>query len=194
MRLVRDKNSYRALVDALTRGGVVIMACDTIYGIVGRVPDTEERIRRIKGRDGNQPFLMLLSEAAEVSQLGISAMKSPLLSLWPGPFTFIFPTVTGGTTACRVPEDARLRSLIREVGRPLYSTSVNRAGRPHMNDPLSIHAEFEGEVSLLEDSGILSNRLPSTLIDLTCRPPQILRQGSGIVPKELLKGTSKKQL
>ncbi len=186
MRLVRDKNSYSTLVDTLTHGGVVIMACDTIYGIVGRVPDTEERIRRIKGRDGNQPFLMLLSEATEVFQLGVTATQSPLLLLWPGPFTFIFPTVTGATVACRVPEDARLRSLIREVGRPLYSTSVNRAGRPHLNDPLSIHAEFEGEADLLEDSGILGNRLPSTLVDLTCSPPQILRQGSGIVPNGLL--------
>lgn len=186
MYLIRDDNSYDALVGALREGLVVIMACDTIYGFVGRVPDTEAEIRRIKGRGENQPFLILLTDASALPRMGAVGGDDAILSLWPGPFTFIFPTRAHTTVACRVPQDYRLRALIADVGGGLYSTSVNRAGQPPMNDPSEIKAEFGGEVALIEDSGVFKGRLPSTLVDLTRKPRRILRQGEGQVPKKYL--------
>ncbi len=186
MYLIRNRHSYNALLESLTDGRVCITACDTIYGFVGRYPDTEEKIRSIKGRDQNQPFLVLISEVSELLDLGIDNLEYPALSLWPGPYTFIFSTKFSSTVACRIPEDYRLRSLISEVGQPLYSTSVNRTGQLAMNNPQEIDAEFGNEVALVEDSGIRLGKLPSTIIDLTCNPYRILRQGSGIVPPQYL--------
>ena len=37
------------LADCLSAGGVVIMPCDTIYGIVGPAPASQDRIRELKG-------------------------------------------------------------------------------------------------------------------------------------------------
>ncbi len=160
------------------------MACDTIYGFVGRFPDTEEKIQSIKGR--NQPLLVLVSEVSELLDLGIDNLEYPALSLWPGPYTFIFETKSSSTIACRIPEDHRLRSLISDVGKPLYSTSVNRTGQPAMNNPQEINAEFGNEVALIEDSGMRLGQLPSTIVDLTCNPHRILRQGRGKVPPQYL--------
>ena len=188
MRLPREKDSYAKLLDVLKRGGVAVMACDTIYGFVGRVPDTEEAIREIKGREETKPFLQLISEADDLDALGLIRPKDDILKLWPGPFTFVFSGKTGGTVACRVPEDDRLRNLVKDVGAPLYSTSVNRAGHDPLNDPASIEAEFGDEVDLIEDSGLYTGRGPSTVVDVTSHPFRILRQGVGIVPRKYLTG------
>ena len=112
--------------------------------------------------------------------------QSDVLSLWPGPFTFIFPLIKGGSTAYRVPEDSFLRSLIRELSFPLYSSSVNRSGEPSLNSPDEIEAEFGKETALIEDSGIFQGRQPSTVVDLRVNPHRILRQGAGIVPQDYL--------
>ncbi|OQX28580.1 MAG: hypothetical protein B0D92_08205 [Spirochaeta sp. LUC14_002_19_P3] len=186
MLLTRSTNSRAPLVAALLRGKAVIMACDTIYGIVGHFPDAEDEIRRLKGRSETHPFLVLIADASYLSSLDAILPETSILSLWPGPYSFIFPTAGGGTIACRIPGDKRLRSIIREVGAPLYSSSVNRTGQPPMDNPSLIAAEFKNENIIIEDSGRYSGRLPSTLIDLTGKPAKIVRQGAGKVPRKYL--------
>lgn len=186
MLVKRDEQSFEALSRVLSSGNVVVMACDTIYGFVGKVPDTEGLIRRIKGRGERKPFLQLISDSSELNSLGVVSPDSDILNLWPGPFTFIFSLKSGATIGYRVPEDERLRQLIRKVGSPLFSTSVNRAGESPMNDPATIQKRFGGDVTLVEDSGLYSGRHPSTVVDLSVHPHRILRQGAGEVPSRYL--------
>lgn len=186
MLIRRGDESFRALAAALRDGRVVAAACDTIYGFLGIVPDCEADIRRIKGRGETKPFLILIHDTDALKGLGVQGTAHPILSLWPGPFTFIFPTASGKTIAARVPEDRRLRSLIAQVGLPLFSTSVNRAGESPMDDPVRIHDEFGGETALVEDSGVLRGRKPSTIVDLSVHPHRVLRPGAGTVPREYL--------
>ena len=56
MLIRRGDESFRALAAALRDGRVVAAACDTIYGFLGIVPDSEADIRRIKGRGETKPF------------------------------------------------------------------------------------------------------------------------------------------
>ena len=186
MLLKRGNESRELLKTQLRAGRIVVMVCDTIYGILGRVPDTEGAIRRIKGRGEMKPFLQLLPDSSALESSGAILPESDILTLWPGPFTFVFSMKDGGTTAFRVPEDASLRSLIREVASPLYSTSVNRAGEPSLEDPVLIESEFGNDLALVEDSGRFQGRQPSTVVDLTVRPYRILRQGVGVVPERFL--------
>jgi len=186
MLLKRSDHSRNLLKEHLKSGKVVVMACDTIYGFVGRVPDTEDVIRSIKGRGENSPFLQLISDTSALGEAGVVLPDTGILKLWPGPFTFILSVRGGGTLAFRIPEDKSLQQLIREVGSPLYSTSVNRSGSPSMNSPVDIEKEFGEETALVEDSGLFLDRLPSTVVDLTVNPLRILRQGAGTVPPEYL--------
>ena len=148
----------------------------------------EPKLRSGESRDAGEtkPFLRLISDRSVLNGLGLLVPDEPILDLWPGPFTFVFSCLDGGTMACRVPEDARLRKLIIRVGRPLFSTSVNRAGNPLMDNPESIDKEFGTEVALIEDSGLYTGCLSSTVADLTQRPYRILRQGAGMIPVEFL--------
>ena len=186
MLLKRGKESRKLITSNLKAGRIVVMACDTIYGIVGRVPDAEDHIREIKGRKETTPFLQLLATRDSLKSTDVILPDSDILNLWPGPFTFVLATARGGTSAYRIPGDSYLRSIISDVGFALYSTSVNRSGNPPLNNPLEILAEFNDSFAVVEDSGIFLNRKPSTVVDLTAEPFKILRQGAGTVPGKYL--------
>ena len=186
MLVPRGDNSYRMLVEELRAGRIAVMACDTIYGFVGVAPQTDAAIRQIKGRGETKPFLRLISHRDEAERSGAILPESEIFTLWPGPFTFVLPMRDGSSVAFRVPQDERLRDLVADVGAPLFSTSVNRAGNPPMDDPEVIDGEFGREVALVEDSGLFSGRKPSTVVDLTIRPFRVLRQGAGEVPSVYL--------
>jgi L-threonylcarbamoyladenylate synthase len=174
------------LREALGSGGVAVVPCDTIYGLVGIAPDTEARIRGIKGRGEDKPFLQLVADRAWARRLA-SRAPSSLEKYWPGPLTLILPARAGGTIALRVPSSPFLRDLIKGLGRPLYSTSVNRAGQAPLWRIEEIVAGFEAAVDLVLDAGDLPEASPSTIVDATSRPFRVVRQGSIVVPlQELL--------
>lgn len=174
------------IIETLSSCEPVILECDTMYGIVGVVPDCEARISAIKSRTGNKPFLQLIADSEWVSRVSDLAVPPELQEFWPGPLTLVFPHRASGTVGLRVPADDWLRRIIRAVGVPLYSTSVNVSGQ----DPLSSIAEivdlFSGVVDLIVDSGTLEAAQPSTVLDITRRPFRMLRQGRVRIPCGLI--------
>lgn len=183
---IGDPRADELLIRTLASGGIAIMPCDTIYGIVGRAPESEARIRAAKGRGESAPFLLLIESTSALGRLSESALDPRVARLWPGPLTVVVPAREGGTIAVRVPADRRLRSLIARLGFPLYSTSVNTSGQPALGSVGEIVTQFEGEVDLIVEGGDLVGRLPSTLLDVTARPYRILRQGACRIPPSLL--------
>jgi L-threonylcarbamoyladenylate synthase len=149
-----------------------------MYGLVGVAPSTGERIRGIKGRGEEKPFLRLLPDPSWVGKFSSLAVPDRLLKYWPGPLTLIFPAREGGTVALRVPDSRFLRELLEAVGSPLYSTSVNRAGAAPLQTVEEMRREFENSVDLIFDSGDLPPGPPSTLVDVTSRPCKVLRPGA----------------
>jgi L-threonylcarbamoyladenylate synthase len=183
---VTDPALPSRLTEVLGGGGVVVMPCDTIYGIVGIAPASEERIRAIKGRE-QKSFLQLIVSAGWLNRFSDLELPEALTALWPGPLTLILPArCSPATVALRVPDDSLLRELLQELDRPLFSTSVNRSGEPPLWRIADIVEAFEGSVDLLVDAGDLEGRLPSTILDVTSRPFRILRQGALELPPELL--------
>jgi L-threonylcarbamoyladenylate synthase len=180
-----DPGLVDRLTPVLSRGGVAVLPCDTIYGLVGIAPDAEEPIRRIKGRGEDKPLLRLIASAAWLPEHSAAPLPRELEGYWPGPLTLIFPRRGGGTVALRVPRDPLLIELLERLGRPLLSTSVNRAGRPPLRRIREIVAGFGREVDLIVDAGDLEDRLPSTILDLTVRPYRLVRQGAARLPDEL---------
>lgn len=181
-----DPAAYSLLRSALENRGVVVMPCDTIYGIVGTAPETEERIRSIKGRGETKPFLRLIPSAEALSEYTDLALDERITSFWPGPLTVIVPWRRGGTVALRVPQDPLLIRLLLDLGTHLFSTSVNRSGSGSLWRIAEIETEFEHDVDLIVSSGDLEGRLPSTILDMTTRPYQVLRQGALVIPDILL--------
>lgn len=184
MVLAADSPDARhRLAGVLAGGGVAIVPCDTIYGIVGVDPEAEGRIRALKGRGEDKPFLRLVADASWVRTLTGRDAPERLSRHWPGPLTLVLPAAAG-TIALRVPAAAWLRGLLADLGRPLLSTSVNRSGHPAAWRIAEIVAGFADEVDLVLDGGDLPGALPSTVVDATMKPFRVLRAGAFAVPPE----------
>jgi L-threonylcarbamoyladenylate synthase len=173
-----DPRSFETLVQVIVSGGVAIAPGDTMYGLIGAAPGTEGRIRRVKGRGEDKPFLQILPDHTWVTQVSDMPVPSRLARYWPGPLTVVFAARRGGTVALRVPDSEFLRRLLYAVNVPLFSTSVNRAGQQPLLTLEAMRREFEGDVDLIYDAGPLPAGLPSTLLDITCSPFRVLRQGA----------------
>jgi L-threonylcarbamoyladenylate synthase len=173
-----DPAAIRVLASLLAGGGVAVVPCDTIYGIVGVDPDADARIRLLKGRDEGKPFLRLVADPVWIRRLTGRDAPALLVRHWPGPLTLVLPVEGGGTLALRVPAAAWLRALIAGLGRPLLSTSVNRSGGPALWRVADIVAGFGASVDLVLDGGDLPDAAPSTIVDATTRPCRIIRPGA----------------
>jgi L-threonylcarbamoyladenylate synthase len=177
-----DPAAVRTLAALLAGGGVAIIPCDTIYGIVGIDPQAEPRVRALKGRDEGKPFLRLVPDPAWARKLTGRDAPRALARHWPGPLTLVLPVEGGGTLALRVPASQWLRDLIAGLGGPLLSTSVNRAGGAPLWRVADIIEEFGADVDLVLAGSDLPDAEPSTIVDATGSPFRILRQGALRVP------------
>jgi L-threonylcarbamoyladenylate synthase len=182
---IDDPETGAALRRVLAGGGVAIMPCDTIYGIVGLAPATEARIARIKGRAQGKPLLRLIGGESWLARYSDAAMPGRLKPFWPGPLTLVFPARGGGTVALRVPADEALRDLLATLDHALASTSVNVEGDPPLGAIAQILEQFESKVDLVVDGGDRNDTAPSTLLDVTATPYRVLRQGAVQIPPDL---------
>jgi tRNA threonylcarbamoyl adenosine modification protein (Sua5/YciO/YrdC/YwlC family) len=106
----------------------------------------------------------------------------------PGPYTFILQATRDvpklvqmrrKNVGIRVPACAATQALVRELGRPIISTTAARPGGEPFVDPDEIDAEFKG-LALVLDGGP-GGLVPTSVIDLTTLPPEIVREGVGSV-------------
>lgn len=176
-----DDKSIEILVSALQNGEVVIIPTDTVYGFSGIVDEkkiTDSKIRKIKGREENKPFIQLISSPDEIFKYTNDSIPQKLLDCWPGALTLIVNDKKGGTTAFRCPGDNWLREIIEKVGFPLYSTSVNKSGFPILECEKEIISVFESEVFVIVLDGDKKNALPSTLVKVENDTYSVIRQGT----------------
>jgi len=180
--------SVAEVAEVVRGGGVAVVPTDTLYGFTARF-DAEaavERVAALKGRDEQSPFLLLVSDLASLGRLAREwPPRTVLDQLWPGPVTVLCagrPEIGArflgarGTIAVRWPRAPVLVELLQAIAVPVLSTSVNRAGQPPLTDPAEIAAEFGPGIDLLADGG-LRRGAPSAIVDVSRRPPVLLRPG-----------------
>jgi tRNA threonylcarbamoyl adenosine modification protein (Sua5/YciO/YrdC/YwlC family) len=179
--------TVEAAVAAIRAGEVVVIPTDTVYGLAGD-PSNSEAVERIYAIKGRPPQLELSLLASDISQLdGLVEMDGMARSLaaafWPGPLSLVCPVGprrlgiprSGTTLMVRVPGHALLRSLLVETG-PVASTSANRHGMPPAATAGAAESDLGGDVAGAIDGGP-STGMASTIIDLSSRPPRVLREG-----------------
>ncbi len=178
----------------LASGGVLILETDTLPGFHARADHVEAvaRIRRLKQRSSQKPFLVLAGSIEQAWNL-LAPLSSRVQEFgtrnWPGPFTLILPgagrvapgvEAAAGTLAVRVPDHALLRQLILAVGFPLVSTSVNLDGQAPCRNLRDAAGVFGADVDGCwgnREAGAEAEALPSALVDLTGPQPTVLRPG-----------------
>lgn len=185
--------------EILKNGGLAIFPTETVYGLGASMcrDDAVSRIFEIKKRAKEKPLSVLI---ADRNQLDMAAdiddrLKDAVLeNLWPGPLTIVVPKktsvpdiITGGknTIGVRMPANDFALELLKEVGCPLVTTSVNISGE----EPARTYEEakaFSDVVDIVIDGGVCPVGEPSTVAALEGGNIRVLREGE-ISADEILK-------
>jgi L-threonylcarbamoyladenylate synthase len=192
---VRDPESLAEVLpraaEALRAGGLVAFPTETVYGLGANALDAAAvaRIFTAKGRPASNPVIVHLAGADDAPAI-VSAWPDEAARLaehfWPGPLTLVLPrgagvpdvvTAGGPTVAVRVPAHPVARELIRLAGVPVAAPSANRSNR--LSPTLAVHVlrDLDGRIDLILDGGPTAGGIESTVLDLSRRPPRLLRPG-----------------
>lgn len=172
-----DSKCLSTTIALLAKGGVAILPCDTIYGLVGMVPSAQESLRFLKGRQETKPFLQLAT-LDMVKKRVQGTIDASILASWPGPLSVVLTELDGTATAFRVPADPFMTAVLTSLGSPIYSTSVNFSGQESLSSFPEIVSTFASQVELIVEGDTSQGTVASTLIDATVKPYRLLREGA----------------
>ena len=178
------------LVEVLEQGGVLACPTETWLGLLAdaRNEAAIERVAELKGRPADMPIALLLPHARALEELAptpSSAARALMEAHWPGPLTILLAAKPGlsprltrdGKVGVRVPGPSPAADLVRAFGHPLTATSANLRGEAPLRSAEQLPAALaEGLDGLVP--GVSPGGAPSTLIDTTTSPMQILRAGA----------------
>ncbi|MBR4159464.1 MAG: L-threonylcarbamoyladenylate synthase [Spirochaetia bacterium] len=173
---IENPDLLKIVSQTLLNDGVAILPSDTLYGFSCIQGKGEHMIEEIKGRGAGKHFLKLALKE-QLPMLTPQLPDSKLLSYWPGPLTLILKGIKNPTEGIRVPDNQFIKDILKKVGQPIISTSVNYSGQSPMTSIEEIIDEFENKVDLIVDAGVLPPSLPSTIIDISTGIPRLVRQG-----------------
>ena len=195
-KVIEDQIS--AAADILRQGGLIGIPTETVYGLGANALD-EDAVRKIfeaKGRPQDNPLIIhipgpqwLPRYCEDVPPLAYTLARK----FWPGPLTMILKrkkiipdATTAGldTVGVRCPDHQVTLAIIRESGVPIAAPSANTSGRPSCTTAADVMEDMEGKIDAVVDGGPCQVGVESTIIDLTCEPPRLLRPGG--LPLEAL--------
>lgn len=182
------------VVKVLKAGGLVIYPTDTVYGLGCDIMNSKalEKIAKIKGIKIEKAKLSFICN--DLSHLSdyVKQIDSPtfkiLKSALPGPYTFILPGSNNlpkifkkkKTVGIRIPDNNIIRTLVKELGNPIVSTSIRDDDDilEYTTDPELIFEKWNNLVDVVIDGGYGGNE-GSTIVDLTDSYPEVIREGKG---------------
>ena len=177
---------------ALENGEVIVYPTDTLYGFGVDATNTEaiQRLNRLKGKV--KPLSIVLESVDHMhdfAEFDIE-IKSEINKLFPGSYTVLLPSknsdlsslVQNGSPSIgiRIPDHFFPVQLVKLLGKPIITTSINRHGNEPLNDVTQVEIDFPN-VDIFEDSNHTPSK-GSTIIDYSTSPPGVIRDGDGPYP------------
>jgi len=190
-------SSIRRVVEELERGGIIIYPTDTVYGMGCDImnPKAVEKVARLKGINPTKAnFSFICHDLSHISDY-TKQVDNPIFKLmkrhFPGPFTFILQASSQvpkmfksnkKTVGIRIPNNPVILEIVRELGRPILSTSIHDPDEviEYTTDPELIYEKYKEHVNIIIDGGYGNNEA-STIVNCTKEEPVIERQGLGIL-------------
>ena len=186
-----DRTIIEKAGQILTRAGLVIFPAQCLYGVAANAldPAAVDKVYRIKQRPKDNPILVLIKETAALNDLVADippAAERIMDRFWPGGITLVFeaaphisPLLTAhtGKIGIRLPGHPVARALTRSVEFPITGTSANISGHPGCVEATDLPRPIVNDADLILDAGTVEGGTGSTILDVTCSPARILRQG-----------------
>lgn len=177
--------------ERLRAGEVVALPTETVYGLAAnaRNADAVARIYAIKGRPAHNPIIVHV--ASQAMARACTAAWPPLAdelarAFWPGPLTLVLPrspaipnlvTAGGPTVGIRWPSHPFIQAVIAACGFPLAAPSANPSNQISPTDAEHVQALLGDRIPIIIDGGPCQVGIESTVVDITSRPPRLLRPG-----------------
>ncbi|MDD3141584.1 MAG: L-threonylcarbamoyladenylate synthase, partial [Lachnospiraceae bacterium] len=193
-----DELEIMAAGQIIKDGGLVAFPTETVYGL-GADALSEVGARKIyeaKGRPSDNPLIVHIADRSALEEIVVhmpAETEDLMERFWPGPLTMIFEKsekvpygTTGGlnTVAVRMPDDLIARALIIAGGGFIAAPSANTSGRPSPTTAQHVADDLSGKIEMIIDGGSVEIGLESTILDMTVKPPMILRPGA--ITKEMI--------
>jgi len=190
-----NHKQIRKVVEVLEQGGIIIYPTDTVYAMGCDINAIKaiDKIARFKGMNPKNPDLSLIfhdmSQLSEYTVIRDNNVFKLLKRNLPGPFTFIvqannqIPKMFKNkkkTVGIRIPDSIIILELVKELGRPIVTTSVHDQDEviEYTTDPELIWEKYRDFTDLVIDGGYGNNEA-STIVDCTGDHFEIVRQGLG---------------
>ena len=173
------------------RDGVVVFPTETLYGLgVNALSENAiKKVFKIKDRDYGKPMPILIHKKEVLSEF-VSYVPEKAENLiekfWPGGLTIIFeaspklPSLLTGNTGkigIRISNNPIAQELVKQTNIPITATSANISGQKGCTTALEVYENLGSRVDLILDGGKTKSPMGSTVIDVTCTPIKIIREG-----------------
>ncbi|HEX8039863.1 MAG TPA: L-threonylcarbamoyladenylate synthase [Chryseosolibacter sp.] len=194
-----EQRKIRYVVDALRKGCLVVYPTDTVYAIgcdlVNR-KGVERLCRLLNIRPQKLDLSFICRDISQISEYALR-IETPVFRMLkktlPGPFTFILESgskvpktlnANKKTVGVRIPDHRVPMMIVEVLGNPMITASIKNEDvvREYTTDPQEIFEDLKQQVDIVIDSGPGGN-IPSTVVDCTREPVEIIRQGLGILPE-----------
>jgi L-threonylcarbamoyladenylate synthase len=184
----KDKISYKIAAEVVKGGGIAIVPTDTVYGFAINAFNikAQKMVYKIKGRSYNKPLILMVPDIESARILVEIPQKAMVIArkFWPGQLTLILPTtnmgkiLSGGRKdlGIRIPNSKFMLRFLKEIGGPIFTTSVNASGKKSAKNVNEI-LDFKGTVNIIVDGGQCKFSFESTVIDMLKFPYVIIRRG-----------------
>lgn len=187
-----EEKSLARAVEILARGGIIAYPTETFYGL-GVDASDEEAVRKIfavKGRDFKNPVSLIIGHSDDVYPFVKDVpqtAKKLMAAFWPGALTIVFaasdkvsPLLTAGSgkIGLRISSHPIALKIVQKLKSPLTATSANLSGAPECAEASEVIEQIGGRIDAIVDGGQTPGDKASTVVDVTCSPPVILREGA----------------
>lgn len=183
------QNNWKKVEEILVNGGVAVIPTDTLYGVVASAFNKKavERIYKIKGRDEEKPFIVLISSEKDLDKFKIKHSQILSNTRMLPKVSFILPCVDKKfeylhrgrkTIAFRMvgKRNKNLFNLLKNVG-PIVAPSANLQGQKPAKNISEAKKYFGNKIDIYINGGT-KNSKPSTLVEYKNGELNVLRQGT----------------
>lgn len=148
-------DDLRAALETLRKGGIIVYPTDTVWGIGcdATNPAAVKKVYALKERSDSKALITLVANEVMLERTveTVPDVAWQLLDVAIEPLTIIYDKGVGvcnellgadGSLGVRLVGEGFARELCRRFGRPIVSTSANKAGQP---TPMS-YAEIDSSI------------------------------------------------
>ncbi|MEO5804545.1 MAG: L-threonylcarbamoyladenylate synthase [Verrucomicrobiota bacterium] len=185
------QTAVKHATEILRAGELVALPTETVYGLAANAFDQKavEKIFVAKGRPAQNPIIVHVA-SLEMARRCVShwpeLAEKLAKAFWPGPLTLVLPraeripnsvTAGGETVGVRWPSHPFIQAVIRACDFPLAAPSANISNQLSPTSAEHVRKSLGNKISLIIDGGQSQVGIESTVVDVTVKPPCLLRPG-----------------